>query len=69
MIRVKTRANEPIAKTLRRFKKRCEKEGLSKDIKKNAYFEKPSEKRRRWERKLEKMKKKKEFEGRMGRFQ
>ncbi len=68
MIRVKTRANEPIAKTLRRFKKRCEKEGLSKDIKKNAYFEKPSEKRRRWERKLEKMKKKKEFEGRMGRF-
>ena len=58
MIRVKTRSNEPIEKTLRRFKKRCEKEGLTKDIKKSSYFEKPSEKRRRWLRKLEKEKKK-----------
>lgn len=68
MIRVKTRSNEPIEKTLRRFKKRCEKEGLTKDIKKNSYFEKPSEKRRRWLRKLEKEKKKIEFESKVGRF-
>lgn len=32
---------------LRRFKKLCEKEGLTKDVKKNAYYEKPSERRRR----------------------
>jgi small subunit ribosomal protein S21 len=32
---------------LRRFKKMCEKEGLTKDIKRIAYYEKPSEKRRR----------------------
>jgi small subunit ribosomal protein S21 len=68
MIRVKTRSNEPIEKTLRRFKKRCEKEGLTKDIKKSAYFEKPSEKRRRWQRKLEKEKKKVEWERKMGKF-
>lgn len=54
MIRVESRSGEPLEKTLRRFKKRCEKEGLTKDIKKNMYFEKPSEQRRREARKLEK---------------
>ena len=47
MIRVEARSGEPLEKTLRRFKKRCEKEGLTKDIKRVAYYEKPSEKRRR----------------------
>lgn len=32
---------------LRRFKKACEKEGLIRDIKRNKYYEKPSEIRRR----------------------
>jgi small subunit ribosomal protein S21 len=32
---------------IRRFKKMCEKEGLTKDIKRVAFYEKPSEKRRR----------------------
>ena len=32
---------------LKRFKKACEKEGLTKDLKRVAYYEKPSEKRRR----------------------
>jgi small subunit ribosomal protein S21 len=36
---------------LRRFKKLCEKEGLTKDIKRRQYFEKPSERRRRDQRK------------------
>lgn len=54
MIRVESRNGEPLEKTLRRFKKRCEKEGLTKDIKKNLYYEKPSEMRRRESRKLEK---------------
>ena len=54
MIRVEARNGEPLEKTLRRFKKRCEKEGLTKDIKKCLYYDKPSEKRRRESRKLEK---------------
>jgi small subunit ribosomal protein S21 len=32
---------------IRRFKKMCEKEGLVKDIKRNSYYEKPSERKRR----------------------
>lgn len=47
MIRVEARPGEPLDKTLRRFKKQCEKEGLTKDIRKNSYFEKPSERKRR----------------------
>ncbi len=54
MIRVEARAGEPLEKTLRRFKKRCEKEGLTKEIKKNMYYEKPSEVKRRESRKLDK---------------
>jgi small subunit ribosomal protein S21 len=54
MIRVEARSGKPLEKTLRRFKKRCEKEGLTKDIKKNLYYDKPSERRRRESRKLEK---------------
>lgn len=54
MIRVEARNGEPLEKTLRRFKKRCEKEGLTKDIKKCLHYDKPSEKKRRESRKLEK---------------
>ncbi|HRP62160.1 MAG TPA: 30S ribosomal protein S21 [Phycisphaerales bacterium] len=50
-IRIKTRQNESVGQMLRRFKKLCEKEGLTKDIKKRQYFEKPSERRRRAQRK------------------
>ncbi len=46
-IRIKARNNESAEQMLRRFKKLCEKEGLTKDIKKHAYYEKPSERRRR----------------------
>lgn len=54
MIRVEARGGEPLEKTLRRFKKRCEKEGLTKDIKKAMYYDKPSERKRRELRKLQK---------------
>lgn len=47
MIKVKSRGNETAEQMLRRFKKMCEKEGLTKDIKRKAYYEKPSEERRR----------------------
>ena len=46
-IRIKARAGESAEQMLRRFKKLCEKEGLTKDIKRQAYYEKPSERRRR----------------------
>ena len=51
MIKVKARGTESAEQMLRRFKKMCEKEGLTKDIKRVAYYEKPSEKRRRRQRK------------------
>ena len=47
MIKVKSRGSETAEQLLRRFKKACEKEGLTKDIKRVAYYEKPSEKRAR----------------------
>ena len=47
MIKVKARGNESLDQMLRRFKKLCEKEGLTKEIKRTAYYEKPSERRRR----------------------
>ena len=50
-IRVKARGGESTSQMLRRFKKLCEKEGLTKDIKRKQYFEKPSERRRRAQRK------------------
>src|SRR3954469_6082750 len=46
-IRIKARPGEGAEQMLRRFKKMCEKEGLTKDIKRQAYYEKPSEKARR----------------------
>ena len=43
MIKVKARGTESAEQMLRRFKKMCEKEGLTKDMKRVAYYEKPSE--------------------------
>lgn len=50
-IRIKARGGESTEQLLRRFKKLCEKEGLTKEVKKRAHFEKPSERRRRDQRK------------------
>mgnify|MGYP001340903416 FL=1 len=46
-IRIKARGGESAEQMMRRFKKMCEKEGLTKDIKRRSYYEKPSERRRR----------------------
>jgi small subunit ribosomal protein S21 len=51
MIRVRVRSNESVEQMVRRFKKLCEKEGLTRDIKRTSYYEKPSERRRRKTRK------------------
>jgi len=50
-IRVKSRGGESVEGLMRRFKKLCEKEGLTKDIKRKEFYEKPSERRRRAARK------------------
>ena len=50
-IRIKGRSGESVEQMLRRFKKLCEKEGLTKDIKRKEFFEKPSERKRRAARK------------------
>lgn len=47
MMKIKARPNENVEQMLRRFKKLCEKEGLTKDTKRISYYEKPSERRRR----------------------
>jgi len=54
MIKVTSRPNESVEQLVKRFKKVCEKEGLTKDIKRSSYYEKPSERRRRRLRKMEK---------------
>ena len=46
-IRLKARSGESAQMMMRRFKKLCEKEGLTKDIKRRAYYEKPSERNQR----------------------
>ena len=54
MIKIRSRGNESIEQMLKRFKKLCEKEGLTRDIKRNSYYEKPSERKRRAMRKSRK---------------
>jgi small subunit ribosomal protein S21 len=51
MIKVKSRVGESVQQMVKRFKKMCEKEGVIRDMKRMAYYEKPSEKKRRKTRK------------------
>ena len=46
-IKVKARGGESVEQMVRRFKKLCEKEGLTKEVKRRQYYEKPSETKRR----------------------
>ena len=46
-IRIKGRGGESVEQMMRRFKKLCEKEGLTKDVRRKEYYEKPSERRNR----------------------
>ncbi len=41
------KSNEPFERALRRFSKSCEKSGVLSNLKKNRFFEKPSEKKKR----------------------
>jgi small subunit ribosomal protein S21 len=53
-IRLEIRPNEPIDKALKRFKKICDREGLTRDMRRNAFYEKESEKKKRKKREREK---------------
>ncbi|ODS31893.1 MAG: 30S ribosomal protein S21 [Candidatus Scalindua rubra] len=49
MAKIQISENESLREALRRFKKMCDKEGIINQSKRYAYFEKPSDKRRREE--------------------
>jgi len=45
--KVKVKDGEPFEKALRRFKKKCNKEGIMQKLKESRHYEKPSARRRR----------------------
>lgn len=47
MLEVKVNKDETLEKALSRFKKKCAKEQLIKEIKRREHYEKPSERRRK----------------------
>ncbi len=49
-VRVLVKNNEPLEKTLRRLRKICNNEGITRELKRSSVYEKPSERRRRKER-------------------
>jgi len=52
-LKIRKRAGEPVQRMIKRFRKLCEKEGLIRDMRRNARYEKPSERRRRRMRKAQ----------------
>lgn len=54
MIRLELKHNEPIEKALKRFKKVCDREGLTRDMRRSSTYEKPSERNKRKQREQEK---------------
>ncbi|MFT5583745.1 MAG: small subunit ribosomal protein S21 [Cognaticolwellia sp.] len=58
MVQVTVRDNEPFEKALRRFRRKVEREGIRKDIKKNKVYLKPGEQRRLKQRLAEKRRRK-----------
>ena len=46
-VRVMVKNNEPLEKTLKRLRKICNNEGITREIKRTSVYEKPSERRRR----------------------
>ena len=46
-VRILVKNGEPLEKTLRRLRKICNNEGVTRDIKRSSVYEKPSERRKR----------------------
>lgn len=44
---IKVGENENVESAIKRFKRKCQKDGIIGDIRKNEYFEKPSVKRKK----------------------
>jgi len=44
---IKLKKDEPLEKALRRFKKKMDKEGILREIKRHEHYEKPSQRKRR----------------------
>jgi small subunit ribosomal protein S21 len=61
-LRITARKGESIDQLIRRFRKRCEREGLVREYKRHQYYEKPSEKQRREVRKAKSRQRKIEAE-------
>jgi small subunit ribosomal protein S21 len=51
VVKIKPRGSESVQQMLKRFKRLCQREGLTRDMKRTSYYEKPSEKKRRKSRK------------------
>ncbi len=47
MTSVKVGANEPLESALKRFKRKCQKDGIIGDIRRKEAYEKPSEQRKK----------------------
>ncbi|MDP8214631.1 MAG: 30S ribosomal protein S21 [Candidatus Euphemobacter frigidus] len=47
MPKVVLKSNEPVDRALRRLKKKMDKEGIIKQLKKHRHYEKPSDRKRR----------------------
>lgn len=47
MISIKIRGNEPFERAMKRFTRACQKSGIMAEVRKNEYYEKPSEERKR----------------------
>lgn len=50
MVKVQIKPHESLDKALRRLRKICNNEGITRELKRRSYYEKPSERRRRKER-------------------
>lgn len=44
---IRLKKDEPLERALRRFKKKMDKEGILKEMKKHEHYEKPSQRKRR----------------------
>jgi small subunit ribosomal protein S21 len=61
-VRITARRGEPIDRMIRRLRRRLEREGIMKEFKKHQFYEKPSAKNRREERKSRSRARKREAE-------
>lgn len=46
MVKVIVGENEPLDRALSRFKRKCERAGILREVKRNSYFIKPSQRKR-----------------------